>query len=130
MLCVFQEDDDDEDIVLDRLNGATTPPPPGGCTSTNGRSGHLLNSLTFLNQGSLCKGAFSTDAQSRFASAVVDSVLGPPHLAGPTGRCPCISVVPGSNARGESRALEGCRVSSKSPSRSMTKLEANCVTPS
>ena len=40
------------------------------------------------------KSAFSTNAQSRFASVVVDGVLGPPRLAQYTWRCPCISVVP------------------------------------
>ena len=38
--------------------------------------------------------AFSTNAQSRFASVVVDGVLGPLRLARHTLRCPCISVVP------------------------------------
>ena len=38
--------------------------------------------------------AFSTNAQSRFASAVLSGVLGPPRLARHTWRCPCISVVP------------------------------------
>ena len=37
---------------------------------------------------------FSTTAQSRFASVVVEGVLGPPRLARHTRRCPCISVVP------------------------------------
>ena len=46
----------------------------------------------FHNQGSVCNCAFSTNAQSRFASVVVDG-------------------------RGESRAHEGRHVSSKSPSR-------------
>ena len=54
------------------------------------------------------------NAQSRFASVVVDGVLRPPRLARHTWQCPCIS---GSNAQGESRALEGRRVSSISPSR-------------
>ena len=47
------------------------------------RSGHQLNSilLTFQNQGSVCKSAFTTIAQSRFASVVVDGVLEPPSLA-------------------------------------------------
>ena len=40
------------------------------------------------------KSAFSTNAQSRFASVVVDGVLGLPRLARHTCRCPCISVVP------------------------------------
>ena len=37
--------------------------------------------------------AFSTNAQSRFASVVVDSVLGPPRLVCHTWQCPCISAV-------------------------------------
>ena len=37
---------------------------------------------------------FQQFAQSRFASVVVDSVLGPPRLALHTYWCPCISVVP------------------------------------
>ena len=36
---------------------------------------------------------FNKNAQSRFASVVVDSVLGPPRLARHTLRCPCFSVV-------------------------------------
>ena len=40
------------------------------------RSGHQLNSilLTFQNQESMYKSAFSTNAQSRFASVVVDGM--------------------------------------------------------
>ena len=51
------------------------------------RSGHLLICILFpfLNQGSMLKSAFSTNARSRFASAVVDGVLGPPRLARHTG---------------------------------------------
>ena len=61
--------------------------------------------------------AFSTNVQSRFASVVIDGVLGPPRLARHTLQCSCISGSSGSNARGGSRALEGCRVSAKRPSR-------------
>ena len=41
------------------------------------RSGHYFNSIpfTFQNQGSVVKSVFSTYAQSRFASVVVDGVL-------------------------------------------------------
>ena len=38
--------------------------------------------------------AFSTNIQSRFASVVLDSVLGPLRLAWHTWWCPCFSVVP------------------------------------
>ena len=51
------------------------------------RGGHL----TF---GSTKRSAISTNALSRFASVVVDCVLGPPRLAQHTCWCPCISVVP------------------------------------
>ena len=46
-------------------------------------SGLVTNSilLTFQNQGSMQKSAFSTNAQSRFASVLFDRVLGPPRLA-------------------------------------------------
>ena len=37
---------------------------------------------------------FNKNAQSRFASVVVDSVLAPPRVALHTWLCPCISVVP------------------------------------
>ena len=42
------------------------------------RSGHYLNSilLTFHNRGPVPHNAFSANAQSRFASVVVDDVLG------------------------------------------------------
>ena len=42
----------------------------------------------------MSKSVFSTNAQSRFASVVVDGVLGPPRLTRHTWQCPCISVVP------------------------------------
>ena len=42
----------------------------------------------------MVESAFSTNAQSRFASVVVGGVLGPPRLARHTYQCPCISVVP------------------------------------
>ena len=54
----------------------------------------ILFCMTFHNQGSVSKSAFSTNAQSRFASVVVDGVVGPPRLTQHTCRCPCISVVP------------------------------------
>ena len=85
-----------------------TPPLSLHCYTEYPRSGHLLNSilLIFHNQGSVVKSVSSTNAHSRFASVVVDSVLEAMRLARHTWLCPCIS---GSNARGESRALEGCR---------------------
>ena len=47
---------------------------PKRTVSGHARSGHLLNSilLTFRNQGLVCNNTFSTNAQSRFASGVVD----------------------------------------------------------
>ena len=73
-------------------------------------AGHQLNSilLTFQNQGSMYKSGFSTNAQSRFASVVFDGVSAPLTVF----LFLCSS---GSNAQGESRALERRRVSSKSP---------------
>ena len=44
--------------------------------------------------GTMKTGAFSKNARSRFASVVLDSVLGHPRLARHTWWCPCISVVP------------------------------------
>ena len=69
------------------------------------RSVHLLNFilLTFRNQGSVYKNAFSSNAQSRSLSVVFDGVL--------------ISISVVLEATHESRAIEGRRVSSKSPSR-------------
>ena len=58
--------------------------------------------------------AFSTNAQSRFALAVLDDVLGPQRL--PDGFL-LILFSSGSNAPGELKAPEGRLVSSKSPSR-------------
>ena len=64
--------------------------------------------LTFDNQGSVkkTKSAFSTNAQSRFASIVVDGVLGhepsAAHLTVSLYLCSS-----GSNAQGELRDLEG-----------------------
>ena len=73
------------------------------------RSDHELYSilLTLLNQGSVCKSALSTNAQSRFALAVVtpDDALD---------SAPCSS---GSNTRTLLRALEGRYVNSNSPFR-------------
>ena len=43
---------------------------------------------------SVKKSAFSSNAQSRFASVVVDGVLVPPRLARHTLQFPCISAVP------------------------------------
>ena len=43
--------------------------------------------------GTVKASVFSTNTQSRFASIVLDSVLGPPCLAQNTWRCPFISVV-------------------------------------
>ena len=59
------------------------------------------------------KSAFSTNAQSRFASVVVDRDLGPLGLSRPHLTVSLYICSSGSNARGESRALEGRRVSSK-----------------
>ena len=54
----------------------------------------ISNYVHCHNQGSVCKSAFSTNTQSRFASCVFDGVLGTPRVAQHTWRCPCISVVP------------------------------------
>ena len=56
---------------------------------------------------------FSTNTQSRFASAVVDGVLGPLRLARHTCRCPCICVVPEATHEAKLRALEGDSVSAQ-----------------
>ena len=53
------------------------------------------------------KSAFATNAQSRFASVVVDGVLGPPRLACHTWRCPCISVVPEATHKASRRPMKG-----------------------
>ena len=59
--------------------------------------------------------AFSANAQSRFVSFVLDGVLGPTGILHHTWLLYLCSSR--SNARGEVRALEGLRVSTKSPSR-------------
>ena len=59
--------------------------------------------------------AFSTNAQSRFESVVL--VLCSWDLRALTLTVSLYLCSSGSNARGKLRALEGCRVSSKSPSR-------------
>ena len=56
-----------------------------------------------MNNKNKCN--LSTNTQSRFASVILDSVLGPPRLAQHTLLCPCFSVVPKAashEARGES----------------------------
>ena len=59
---------------------------------------------------------FFTNTQSRFASVVFDGVLGPPPRA--AHRIESLFLCSfGSNARGQSRALEGLCDSSKSPSK-------------
>ena len=63
------------------------------------------------------KNAFSTNAQSRFASVAVDGDLGPSRLAHHTWRCPCTSVVPEATHDASRGHLDGSCVSSKSPSR-------------
>ena len=65
-------------------------------------------SVDFSPSRIVVKNAFSTIAQSRFASAVFDGVLGPLRLARHTGRCPCFSLVPA--ATHEARQGKGtCR---------------------
>ena len=63
---------------------------------------------------------FSTNAQSRFASVVVDSVLGHLRLAQHTGLCPCVSVA----THGESWALEGLFELTRRPSRALDSPRA------
>ena len=63
--------------------------------------------------------------QTRFASAILDGVLGPPRLARHSWRCPCICSS-GGNTRGESRALEGRRVSSKKPFKGPRQRQGSC----
>ena len=62
------------------------------------------------------KGAFSTNAQSRFASVVFDGVLGPPCLARHTLGCPCFFAVPKTTHKASHKLLK-CQGSSESPSR-------------
>ena len=70
--------------------------------------------------GSLKESAFSANAQSRFASALFDGVLGALHLVRLTLRCPSISR---SNARGRRRLLKGALSSKKALQGSETETE-------
>ena len=63
------------------------------------------------------KSGFSNNAPSKFAMAVDDCVLGAQRLVCSTKQCPCISIFPAATYALRLRALEGCCVSSKCPSR-------------
>ena len=75
------------------------------------RPGLVTNSILFcwlFKIKDRCKkSAYSTNAQSRFASVVVDGILGPSRLERHTWRCPCISVVPEATSETETRELLG-----------------------
>ena len=74
-------------------------------TPISSNAGLVTNSIIyfwlFTIKDQCAKSAFLTNAQSRFASVVVEGVLGPPRLARLTWRCPCISVVPEATKRVE-----------------------------
>ena len=79
------------------------------------------------------KGGFSTDAQSRFASDVLESVLGYPHR---TWRCPCFSVVPEATHKASPRPLKGAVSAQKAIQGSKTETREllggtgeKCVSP-
>ena len=82
---------------------------PSGARGLTGRAQALQFFGTVTN-------AFSTNTQLRFASVVLDSVLGPPRLARHTLRCPCFSES-GSKGRDLQGPFKGHYGSSKSPSR-------------
>ena len=83
-------------------------------------------SVDFSQSGTGVKSAFPANAQSRFASAVLDGVLGPPRLETAHLMVPIYLCSSGSNAQGELRAIEGRCVSSKSPSRVQDGNEGVC----
>ena len=100
------------------------PRTPSRTTDANLDSGFVSNTLVWIvpkkchfpNSPPLIVGSINTiflNTQSRFASVVLDTVLGPPHQAQHTWGCPCFSVVLGNNAQGKWRALEGHYISSK-----------------
>ena len=79
-------------------------------------AGLVTNSIYSVDFSQLrigVKCAFSTNAQPRFASVVVDSVLGPPRLARHTYRCPCISVVPEATHEASRRPEKGAVTAQK-----------------
>ena len=72
--------------------------------------------------GTIKTGAVSTNAQSRFASVVVEGVLGPPRLVRHTWRCPCFSVVLGATHKASQGPLKGAVSSQKALQWSKTEL--------
>ena len=98
-----QWDEDEEPLPLDELPewDPRKPQPeirmedmqnqdPEDLLRSAGLTNPILFSLTFKNQGPVHESAFSTNAQSRFASAVSNRVLEAWH----TQRCPCFIIVP------------------------------------
>ena len=83
-------------------------PSPGLVTNSN------LVCWLFTIKDRCKKVAFSTNAQSRFDSAVNDSILRPPRLVRHTWRCPCISVVPEATHEASQVPLQGA-ISLKGP---------------
>ena len=70
---------DVEDVV--RLPGGNLHLPITAILTNQGWSLTQSYSVDFSQSKIIVKSAFSTNAQSRFASLVVDGVLGPPRLA-------------------------------------------------
>ena len=70
-------------------------------------------------------GAFLTNAQSRFASVVLDGVLGPPHLAWHIWRCPCFCVVPEATHKASRGPLKGA-VSAQKPFKGPRQRWGSC----
>ena len=79
----------------------------------SGNSNPILFSWIFTIKDKWEKVCVFTNTLSRFAPVVFDGVMGPPHLA-PDGYFWWSF---GCNAQGKVKALEGCRLSSKRPSR-------------
>ena len=86
--------------------------------------------------GTKKKSAFSTNAQSRFASVVLDGVLRPPRLSWHTLRCPCFSVVPEATNEASRGPLKGAVSAQKALQGSETEprellggTEENSVSP-
>ena len=76
---------------------------------SDNRSSHKHNSilLAFYNPNHCEKGVFFANTQFRFASVVLDAVLGPPRLARHTCRCPSTSGVVDATHKANQGPLKG-----------------------
>ena len=86
------------------------------------KGGEAKGAQTLPKFGTTKRRVFSTNAQSKLASVLVDAALGLPGLAWHTSQCPFISVAPKATGKARRGPLKGAVSAQKDLSGSETEM--------